>query len=213
MVKRAVALEIIFTSLYLESVLRNAMFGELCEVCSLYVLRNNMRGNGDSSIYRMTYLVTAISVTGEECEPAGKNAWFLSPSICLHSHINSTQGTWERQQGDSPESHSDAASGGEGSSGLWTEEHRHVNHLWSRQESKNFDLVKRPCLSIAGFSSVMLLTFSQDIYLVFPYVEDMWEDGDGERDAVLHLIHLAASVACPLDVCSTPSYCDSQQHL
>ena len=74
MVKRAVALEIIFTSLYLESVLRNAMFGELCEVCSLYVLRNNMRGNGDSSIYRMTYLVTAISVTGEECELVGKNA-------------------------------------------------------------------------------------------------------------------------------------------
>ena len=32
MVKRAVALEIIFTSLYLESVLRNAKFGALYEV-------------------------------------------------------------------------------------------------------------------------------------------------------------------------------------
>ena len=126
MVKRAVALEIIFTSLYLESVLRNATFGELCEACSLYVLRNNVRGNGDSSVYRMTYLVTAVSVAGEECESVGKNAWFLSPSICLHFHINSTQGTWERQRGDSPESHSDAGSGGEGSqdcgrrsTGMW----------------------------------------------------------------------------------------------
>ena len=57
------------------------------------------------------------------------------------------------------------------------------------------------------------INISQDIYLVFPYVEDVWEDGGGERDAVLHLMHLAASVVCPLDVCSTPSYCDSQQHL
>lgn len=64
MVKRAVALEITFTSLYLESVLRNAKCVELYEMCSLYVLRNNMRGNGGTSIYRMKYLVTAVSVTG-----------------------------------------------------------------------------------------------------------------------------------------------------
>ena len=42
---------------------------------------------------------------------------------------------WKREQGNSPESHPDGESGGEGSSGLRTEEQRHVNHLWSRQES------------------------------------------------------------------------------
>jgi len=36
---------------------------------------------------------------------------------------------WERQQGDSLETHFDAESGGEGSSKLQMEEHRHVNHL------------------------------------------------------------------------------------
>lgn len=56
------------------------------------------------------------------------------------------------------------------------------------------------------------INIGQDIYLVFAYVEDMWKGGSGERDAVLHLIHLAASIVCPLDVCSTPSYCDSQQY-
>ena len=92
---------------------------------------------------------------------------------------------------------------------------RRSTDMWTTSEAdrraKTLTLWKG-FVSLQQVSQVWPINIGQDIYLVFAYVEDMWEDGSEKRDAVLHLIHWAASVVCLLDVYSTPSYCDSQQY-
>ena len=64
-------------------------------------------------------------------------------------HFNSIHGTWERQQGESPDSHLRLGVGAEGSSELFQEEHRHVNHLWIRQERDYFVLVPKGFVDVS----------------------------------------------------------------
>ena len=66
-------------------------------------------GHGNNPTCRAEF-ETAVSLRGKECEPTGRNARFLSPFLLLPPHFNSIHGTWERQQEESPDSHSEAGS-------------------------------------------------------------------------------------------------------